>query len=232
MKFTGMILFAVGCAVIVVLLKRLLPELFQAKYSYDKIGNLFTAAERSLFGILKQVAGGDIEVFGKVRVADVIAPQKGSTKTYWQQAFNKISNKHFDFVLCNKTDITVICAIELNDSTHKLTSRSARDTFLSNACHSANLPLIQIPAKKSYNVSEIHGLLSGFVNKPINNAFPVNQQEATIVIPDVGVPQTKKCPKCSSEMVKRVARKGANVGKEFWACSGYPDCWHAETIET
>lgn len=32
------------------------------------------------------------------------------------------------------------------------------------------------------------------------------------------------CPKCGKPMIKRVAKKGINSGKEFWSCSGYPDC--------
>ncbi len=33
-----------------------------------------------------------------------------------------------------------------------------------------------------------------------------------------------KCPRCGKPMLKRVAKKGINSGKEFWSCSGYPDC--------
>ena len=32
------------------------------------------------------------------------------------------------------------------------------------------------------------------------------------------------CPKCGSEMVLRVAKKGANAGNEFFGCSRFPDC--------
>jgi len=32
------------------------------------------------------------------------------------------------------------------------------------------------------------------------------------------------CPKCGKPMIKRVAKKGINSGKEFWSCSGYPEC--------
>jgi restriction system protein len=32
------------------------------------------------------------------------------------------------------------------------------------------------------------------------------------------------CPKCGSEMKKRVARQGANAGNEFWGCVSYPKC--------
>lgn len=32
------------------------------------------------------------------------------------------------------------------------------------------------------------------------------------------------CPKCGKPMLKRVAKKGANAGNEFWSCSSYPNC--------
>ena len=32
------------------------------------------------------------------------------------------------------------------------------------------------------------------------------------------------CPVCGRPMIKRVAKKGINSGKEFWSCSGYPQC--------
>lgn len=32
------------------------------------------------------------------------------------------------------------------------------------------------------------------------------------------------CPKCSSKMVRRLARRGRNAGNHFWGCSRYPSC--------
>lgn len=32
------------------------------------------------------------------------------------------------------------------------------------------------------------------------------------------------CPVCGKPMIKRVAKKGINSGKEFWSCTGYPEC--------
>ena len=32
------------------------------------------------------------------------------------------------------------------------------------------------------------------------------------------------CPKCGSPMILRKAAKGKNAGKEFWGCTGYPEC--------
>jgi restriction system protein len=35
---------------------------------------------------------------------------------------------------------------------------------------------------------------------------------------------TVGCPKCGGEMVRRVAKRGANAGKAFWGCRRYPQC--------
>ncbi len=32
------------------------------------------------------------------------------------------------------------------------------------------------------------------------------------------------CPQCGKAMVLRTAHAGKNAGKQFWGCSGYPDC--------
>ncbi len=38
------------------------------------------------------------------------------------------------------------------------------------------------------------------------------------------VEQIPPCPTCGKTMVLRTARNGDNAGKQFWGCSGYPDC--------
>lgn len=30
------------------------------------------------------------------------------------------------------------------------------------------------------------------------------------------------CPQCGKPMIKRMAKKGINSGREFWSCSDYP----------
>jgi four helix bundle suffix protein len=32
------------------------------------------------------------------------------------------------------------------------------------------------------------------------------------------------CPKCGKPMALRTAQKGKNAGKQFWGCTGYPEC--------
>ena len=129
------------------------------EYPYRKLETLFSPAERSFLGVLNQVVADNAYVFGKVRVADVLTPEKESSRKKWQISFNKISGKHFDYILCDKNDLSVLCAIELNDKSHNSKNRKARDKFLTDACSSANFPLIQVPAQAAYNLDEIREAL-------------------------------------------------------------------------
>jgi len=125
------------------------------KYPYRKLDVLFSPAERSFLGALNKAIGNDAQIFGKVRVADVIAPNNGMSRSDRQKAFNKISGKHFDFLLCDKSDLSVLCAVELNDSSHNSKKRKERDAFLEGVCQSAKVPLVQITARSTYNINEI-----------------------------------------------------------------------------
>lgn len=126
---------------------------------YDVQETLFSPAERSFLGVLDLAVGDKARVFAKVRVADVLTPEAGMGKSKWQQAFNKISAKHLDYLLCHPADLSFICAIELDDSSHRQQKRRARDSFLKAAFDSAGLPLLQIPASSHYQVEELRDLI-------------------------------------------------------------------------
>lgn len=199
-------------------------EAESADYPYQKAGVLFTPAERSFLGVLNQAVEEGATVFGKVRVADVIIPKKGLSPSERQRALNKISAKHFDFLLCNNNDLSVICAVELNDSSHQSSNRQKRDEFLKGACGATGIPLIQIPAKSSYVIDEVKHLLAPHIGEKgmVAHAPQTEIEEA--------LSNEKICPKCSLPMVKRIAKKGSNAGSEFWGCTAFPKCRYVEEI--
>lgn len=48
-----------------------------------------------------------------------------------------------------------------------------------------------------------------------------------VIVPASSPTQTAAiptCPVCQSAMIKRTAKRGTNVGNEFWGCSRYPGC--------
>jgi hypothetical protein len=222
MTWTLLVLFAL--IIIILIAVKYSPKTTEstAEFQYQKLEVLFTPAERSFLGVLKMATNDDVEVFGKVRVADVITPKKGQNRSKWQTAFNKISAKHFDFLLCNKNDLTPICAIELNDSSHNSKKTKKRDEFLEGACQSADLPLVQIKAKATYKIIEIKEAIASYI--PNNETDEVKQ--LTSNIKPENIEAEKICPKCASAMTVRVAKKGKNIGNEFWACSAFPKCRH------
>lgn len=124
-------------------------------YPYKQRIALFTPAERSFLGVLDQAVGEQYRIFGKVRVADVIQPRKGLDNSRHQTALNRIQSKHFDFLLCARSDLSILCAIELDDKSHGTPERKKRDHFLENACRASDLPLLQLPAQHGYTVRDL-----------------------------------------------------------------------------
>lgn len=123
-------------------------------YKYSRV-SLFSPSEKFFYFALRKAVGDRYIIFAKVRIADVIKPTPGMSKKRWWKAFVKISSKHFDFVLCRKSDLKVLCAIELNDKSHQVRDRKKRDLLVERACESSGLPMLWIKATKKYNHAEL-----------------------------------------------------------------------------
>jgi ssDNA-binding Zn-finger/Zn-ribbon topoisomerase 1 len=218
--------------VVITIALAILRELLQGSrrvskgFPYRKVKALFTPAERSFLGVLQHAVGNNATVFGKVRVADVVETAPHLKWRDQLRAFNKISAKHFDFLLCDKEDLSVACAIELDDASHNSKRRQERDEFLKGVCEAAGVPLIQIPAKSAYVISEVRGLLPRYLTVKDTPDPRPSSAPATLAPEST----SKVCPNCSTVMVKRVAKNGKHAGKSFWACKAYPKCKTIEAI--
>lgn len=206
-------------------------------YPYIKKQVLFSPAERSFLGVLDQAIGEEYLVFGKIRVADIVEPLRNLDNSKRQKAFNRISAKHFDFVLCNKGDLSVSCAIELNDQSHQQSKRQERDAFLVGLCQAISLPLIQVPAQRTYLVSDVRGKVLAALGEyrqesvldpasVVSPPPPVSASISEVAPVQQATSQTEapSCPKCAAIMVRRQAKAGGNAGQEFWGCSTFPKC--------
>jgi hypothetical protein len=132
-------------------------------FPYVPAKTLFTAAERSFLGVLDQAVGSEHRVFGKVRVADLALVKPGLGTAARQGALNRVAAKHFDFVVCRASDLSVVCAVELNDSSHSSKRAQARDELLTKVCEAIGLPLVQVPAKRAYSVQELQAQFASVV---------------------------------------------------------------------
>jgi ssDNA-binding Zn-finger/Zn-ribbon topoisomerase 1 len=199
----------------------------EVSIAYTQIGPLFTKAERSFLGVLNKACGDDAVVFGKVRVADILKPEKGLDRSSWQRAFNRISSKHFDYVLCNPSDLSILSVVELDDSTHTQAKTIKRDKLVEDACASSSLKLHRFKAAHSYNISDVRMTIFPLLvsEDRISGDSSIENPTESIV-----TPISKACPKCSSELIKKIARKGDNKGNEFLACNAFPKCRYTEDV--
>jgi len=124
-----------------------------ANLPYRKKDYLLTAAERSFYEVLGSVLDGQLLVFTKVRLADLVYMPKGTANR--QAHFNRIQSKHVDFVLCTRDKLSPVLVIELDDASHEEEARRDRDTFVDAALTAAGLPILHIPAQRSYVPAEL-----------------------------------------------------------------------------
>lgn len=125
---------------------------YRLKYS------LLTAAEMRFLNVLEQAVGPEYRILSKVRVADILDVVAGDNSSR-QSGFNRISGKHFDFVVCSARDWAILYAVELDDSSHGRRVRQERDAFLNDACNCAGLPLHRFPVQRQYSVDALRAKL-------------------------------------------------------------------------
>lgn len=191
-------------------------------FPYDLKKQLFTPAERSFYGILNQAVKEDAVVLGKVRVADVLSPSKSLDRSSWQKAFNRISSKHFDYIVCSRDSLSVLSVIELDDKSHTKESRAERDRLIEGACAAAGLTLHRFKARATYSISEVREVLFPPAKEDMYQGVSIPQESVAME------GEVTLCPKCSSPLVIRVSKKGKHKGKEFLGCSAFPKCRYIE----
>jgi very-short-patch-repair endonuclease len=162
--------FAVLAAVLYLLLnlgRVLLPE---EQLPYEKRRALFTQSERKFFMALQQATGTQWEIFGMVRLADLIRVRSKTPKFQgWQ---NRIHAKHIDFVLCDPQSLEVKLAVELDDATHQRAERQARDAFVEAALEASELPLLRVPVAPDYDIQQLRKALHDAMNSTRTKRIP------------------------------------------------------------
>ncbi len=135
-----------------------LPYVVQAR--------LLTPTEERFHLVLAQAGGDRYLLACKPRMADILKTQPPN-----QSAFNKISAKHFDFVLCDKATTRPLLAVELDDPTHRRSSAQARDAVKDAACHAAQLPILRVPVQSEYDKAYLQKRIAETIGKTsVNNA--------------------------------------------------------------
>lgn len=123
-------------------------------FPYER-AEFLSPAERSFFGALELALGARYRVFAKVRLADVIRPEKGLRGRRRHIALNQIIQKHLDFVLCDPATLAVLAVVELDDLSHRSSQQRERDHWKDQALKAAGIPVVRFPAARSYATAEL-----------------------------------------------------------------------------
>lgn len=113
---------------------------------------LLTSHEANFYKDLKPIADKyNLIIFCKMRMADILNVKsfiRGKEFYHW---FQRISQKHIDFVLCNQSFIPAVL-IEIDDSTHNRSDRKESDNFKNAIFKNTNLNLLRY---RNWNVEDI-----------------------------------------------------------------------------
>ena len=167
---------------------------------------LMTDAESQLFYFMREnlCQVERIEIFPKVRLADIVNVDNRITtdsKYLW-----KITNKHVDFLICKREDLSVICVVELDDYTHENKEAQEKDIFIMQTLYAANIRTVRIRTKIRTIERKDLALIDDYIN--------------TALAP--------KCPECGRPMIPRRDRHGMR----FYAGSDYDNCRYTISIDS
>lgn len=180
-----------------------------SEYPYLQRDDFLSLAEFSFFRALQQVLIDQAVICPKVRLADIFFVGKSPhSQSHW----NRINQKHIDFLVCTPSTMKPVCGIELDDSSHLRDARKRRDDFVEQVFEAASLPLVRIPVAKAYSTKQLKDIFQKFLAQG-----PTEPREFKAT----GVPV---CAKCGVSMVLRTATRGSSEGQQFYGCQNYPKC--------
>jgi hypothetical protein len=113
---------------------------------------LLTPTEANFHRVLQSVSDQRCHILCKPRLADFL--DHGGDLT----AFNKISQKHVDFLICRPDDWMPMLAIELDDASHERAAVKQRDMLVNAIFAQVSIPLVRV------HVSEVQ-MLEALVQK-------------------------------------------------------------------
>ena len=213
-----------GClSVIFPFLKRSKKETISKALPYRLRDDFLSPAEFSFYKVLSSLVDARLTIQSKVRLADIFFVARPNENVAY---FNRIAQKHLDFLVCDSVTMKPLFGVELDDSSHKRNDRQERDEFVESGCKVAGLPLLRLPVQREYNSRELAAQIAQFVSEKVSVSVPpqpeVNKQVSSVPL----------CPKCGIPMILRTVAQGEHKGKQFYGCQNYPRCREMKPVTT
>ena len=122
---------------------------------------LLSTAELSFYQVLRSILPENLAISCKCRLEDFIhvenCPQKEAFRA-------RIRSRHVDFVVYNPQNGYTCYAIELDDSSHQSERQKESDQFKDAVFRKVGMPLIRIPAQRTYQPAEIAQIINAAIS--------------------------------------------------------------------
>ncbi len=123
------------------------------------VPNWLNHAEKNFIKFLARAVGDQALIFTKVSVNNVLE-HVSLFEEYPQYDFDE---DVFDFVLCNISNLSVLCVISLDSRKIPNQKQPLADNAHSSLCEDANIPYLEIPARCGYEIAKLRKLLAPYV---------------------------------------------------------------------
>ena len=111
---------------------------------YYSRGSLLSRGELAFHRVLVRAVPSGLVLCPKVRLADI------ATCSDWWNYGARIAQKHVDFVITD-ADSRLLAVVELDDKSHALPDRKARDLFVDQCLASCGIPVLRVKGAASYD---------------------------------------------------------------------------------
>ncbi|WP_062261412.1 DUF2726 domain-containing protein [Endozoicomonas arenosclerae] len=174
---------------------------------------LFSPEYRAFLGQLDMAVRSHLSVFPRMPVTEVL---QGSGH------LSKFKNHCFDFVICHRREMDVLCVIQLDLPGRK----GPGNDQLRELCHKAGVSILEYDRKPYRDVPSL--------KKEVFAACGINELEPPAQLQDNTQSKAEnsdsECPKCHSTMKLTHIKKGQHAGRDCWICNSYPDCKGARLV--
>ena len=153
-------------SILIIIAVVLVRQRFGERRIYKPKGPLLLSqGEKRFFDALSNVIDGNMYICPKVRIADIVEVDlPKESKDFWIK-FNQISQKHVDFLICDKQNFSPLFVIELDGRSHYSKDSFQRDEFVDSVFKSANIAIIHIKVATYYDYAVLKATILRAINQ-------------------------------------------------------------------
>ena len=123
------------------------------EYHYRRKDFIMTRSEHDFFDILAKGLGDRFYIFPQVNISSILDHKvKGQD---WRAARAHINRRSVDYVICDKSYVRPLVAIELDDPTHDREDRQKRDLDVNRLFEEVGLPLVRFSNTREMDNADI-----------------------------------------------------------------------------